>query len=147
MTKEEIIDFLKFERGTTIKLVNTCLANQTNYFKQRIEAYNMAIEALEQVPCDDCISRHEVLDALNKHKYSKEFCEEHHIDWSINLETAHIAINDLLPATVKEKTGKWIDDEFGSKCSCCGIYTHLDKFDRPMKFKHCSICGARMVSE
>ena len=45
------------------------------------------------------------------------------------------------------RTGHWIDDEFGSKCSCCGIYTHLDKFDRPMKFKYCSMCGARMESE
>lgn len=43
------------------------------------------------------------------------------------------------------KTGHWIDDKFGSKCSCCGIHTHLDKFDRPMKFKHCSMCGAKMV--
>lgn len=43
------------------------------------------------------------------------------------------------------KTGHWIDDEFGSKCSCCGIHTHLDKFDRPMKFKYCSMCGAKMV--
>ena len=43
------------------------------------------------------------------------------------------------------KTGHWIDDEFGSKCSCCGIHTHLDKFDRPMKFKHCSMCGAKMA--
>ena len=40
--------------------------------------------------------------------------------------------------------GYWIDDEFGSKCSCCGIHTHLDKFDRPMKFKYCSMCGAKM---
>ena len=43
-----------------------------------------------------------------------------------------------------EKIGKWIDDEFGSKCSCCGIHTHLDKFDKPMKFMYCSMCGAKM---
>lgn len=47
--------------------------------------------------------------------------------------------------TPKQKTGYWIDDEFGSKCSCCGIHTHLDKFDRPMKFKNCSMCGAKMI--
>ena len=45
----------------------------------------------------------------------------------------------------KRQTWEWIDDEFGSKCSCCGIHTHLDKFDRPMKFKCCSMCGAKMV--
>lgn len=31
-----------------------------------------------------------VLDALDSNKYSKEFCEEHNIDWSINLGMAHI---------------------------------------------------------
>ena len=52
----------------------------------------------------------------------------------------------LLPSVnPQEKTGHWIDDEFGSKCSCCGIHTHLDKFDRPMKFKYCSMCGAKMI--
>lgn len=45
----------------------------------------------------------------------------------------------------EQRIGRWIDDEFGSKCSCCGIHTHLDKFDRPMKFKYCSMCGAKMV--
>ena len=56
------------------------------------------------------------------------------------------ALNMAIKALEQEpKTGHWIDDEFGSKCSCCGIHTHLDKFDRPMKFKYCSMCGARMV--
>lgn len=48
---------------------------------------------------------------------------------------------------LEPKTGYWIDDEFGSKCSCCGMYTHLNKFNSPMKFKHCSMCGAKMESE
>ena len=57
-------------------------------------------------------------------------------------------VADLQSVNPQEpKIGHWIDDEFGSKCSCCGIYTHLDKFDRPMKFKHCSMCGAKMESE
>lgn len=49
------------------------------------------------------------------------------------------------PVNLQPKIGYWVDDEFGSKCSYCGIYTHLDKFDRPMKFKYCSMCGAKMV--
>ena len=63
-----------------------------------------------------------------------------------------IPMKNALDITIKAleqepKMGHWIDDEFGSKCSYCGIYTHLDKFDRPMKFKHCSMCGAKMESE
>ena len=54
-------------------------------------------------------------------------------------------IKEHFISNVQVKTGHWIDDEFGSKCSCCGIYTHLDKFDRPMKFKHCPNCGVKML--
>ncbi len=52
-----------------------------------------------------------------------------------------------IEALENQKTAHWIDDEFGSKCSCCDIHTHLDKFDRPMKFKYCSMCGAKMEGE
>lgn len=48
---------------------------------------------------------------------------------------------------IEPKTGHWIDDEFGCKCSYCGMYTHLNKFGAPMKFKYCSMCGAKMESE
>lgn len=57
------------------------------------------------------------------------------------------ALEIIQNRSVTPKSGKWIDDEFGSKCSCCGIHTHLDKFDKPMKFKYCSMCGAKMEGE
>lgn len=63
------------------------------------------IKALEQMPCDDCVSRQAVLDALDKSKYSNEFCEEHHIDWSINLGMAHIVVNELKPVIPQPKMG------------------------------------------
>lgn len=52
-----------------------------------------------------------------------------------------------IEALEHQRTGRWIDDEFGSKCSCCGIYTHLDRFDMPIKSKCCSMCGAKMEVE
>ena len=63
----------------------------------------------------------------------------------VTFEDAEALDMAIIALEQEPKTGYWIDDEFGSKCSCCGIYTHLDKFDRPMKFKHCSMCGAKMV--
>lgn len=30
-----------------------------------------------------------------------------------------------------EEKGKWVRDEFGSKCSCCGIYAYRDEFRDP----------------
>ena len=79
-----------------------------------------------QQTCEDAVSRCAVLDALDNHKYSNQFCEEHDIDWSINLDMAHIIINYLPPVTPKEKTGHWIiTDVEGNRvwhcnCSECG---------------------------
>lgn len=65
----------------------------------------------------------------------------------VSLYVDVLALRMAEEALENQNTGHWIDDEFGSKCSCCGIHTHLDKFDRPMKFKHCSMCGAKMEGE
>jgi hypothetical protein len=119
--------------------------------------YKLLKEALSQEPCDDAISREAVIEWLKDKDIIKIFSQE---------ETARKELKALSSVTQKsnnkyrkeakrwknkwlksQKSGKWIDDEFGSKCSCCGIHTHLDKFDRPMKFKYCSMCGAKMESE
>lgn len=102
------------------------------------EALDIAIKALEQQPCEDVISRQEALNVV--HKYFEHYLQ-------LNDDICLDGLRSLPSVTPKEKTGKtghWIDDEFGSKCSCCDIHTHLDKFDRPMKFKYCSMCGAKM---
>ena len=40
--------------------------------------------------------------------------------------------------------GRWIKDEFGSKCGACGLYAYRDKFDKPWESPYCPICGAKM---
>lgn len=99
-------------------------------------------------PCEDAISRQAVFDALDNHKYSNEFCEKHHIDWSINLSMAHIAVNDLPPATPRQKYGKWIKQTLSVKpfgedtvlCDQCAFMT-----DKDSMYNYCPNCGARMV--
>ena len=99
--------------------------------------YEQARFDYEQEPCDDAISR----DAVLKQIF---YSTDNNGDVVLG-STLRRRIENL--PSVTQKSGKWIDDEFGSKCSCCGIHTHLDKFDRPMKFKYCSMCGAKMESE
>ena len=96
------------------------------------------IRSSSEIPntCGDAISRVIVQEEITK---SIELKENPHQLW--------YRIQALPSVTPQQRTGRWIDDEFGSKCSCCGIYTHLDKFDRPMKFKCCSMCGAKMEVE
>jgi hypothetical protein len=121
MTREEALQILD-----TIQTIS-----------EQVDALEMAIQALSQEPCDDAISREAVMRLIENKPY----------DWS-NLTERHNMLMEIrkLPSVTRQ-SGKWIDDEFGSKCSCCGIHTHLDKFDRPMKFKYCSMCGAKMESE
>ena len=84
----------------------------------------------------DCISRQAVENFIYKGLSSGEYGND-----CVKVLTE---VHYMPSVTPTERTGHWIDDEFGSKCSCCGIHTHLDKFDRPMKFKYCSMCGAKM---
>lgn len=121
-----------------------------------LKAYEMAIKALSQEPCDDAISREAAINIASLHcltieetvkaiKNLPSVTQKSAKDYLDMADRKAKKIKDAL--TVTQKSGKWIDDEFGSKCSCCGIHTHLDKFDRPMKFKYCSMCGAKMESE
>ena len=131
MTREEVIH----------KWVLPALKNTWN--EKRCEEI---LKALEQDPCGDAISRQAVLDALDKSRYSNEFCEENHIDWSINLGMAHIVVNELKPVTPQPKMGHWIFDDKCKEhghCSRCG-YGRVDLVDgEPHNF--CRKCGAKMV--
>lgn len=106
-----------------------------------------ALATIEKATEQDCISRQAVLDALDKGKYSNTFCEEHNIDWSINLGMAHIVVNELKPATPQSKTGHWIEHpheagenwEFSRyECSECHIWVDDDS-------DYCPNCGAKMA--
>lgn len=81
-------------------------------------------KALEQEPCEDCISRQAVLDLVNS-------------DWKYEgLETA---IGDLPPVTPQPKTGHWIPRNsflLQYECSECGCQSE--------KYKYCPNCGRRM---
>lgn len=40
--------------------------------------------------------------------------------------------------------GRWVKDEFGSRCGACGLYAYRDKFDKPWESPYCPNCGAKM---
>lgn len=98
--------------------------------------------------CGDAISREAAIRAIEalQRPIMREESNYYQFKFS-GMSEALGAVENLPSVTPQQRTGRWIDDEFGSKCSCCGIYTHLDKFDRPMKFKCCSMCGAKMEVE
>ena len=131
---EKILDKLEEEFAKANMPINdkfTLFAKVSNAIYKYVE---------QREPCEDCVSRRAVLDALDKSKYSNEFCKEHHIDWSINLGMAHIVVNELKPVTPTEKIGHWIDTGSGQECSECGeIQYGYDNFRN-----YCAYCGVKM---
>jgi hypothetical protein len=103
-----------------------------------ITALDMAIHVLKQEPCEDAISRQAVLDATvkrnsiwNKTTNSKD-------------ENLEEIISQLPSVNLQEpKTGHWIDDCGGVKCSCCGYCIDDDYYAKT----YCPNCGCRMESE
>jgi hypothetical protein len=122
MTREEAIARIKDH-----KIVHKMNEPRAIYIS---EALDMAIKALEQEPCNDCVSRQ---DALNCFKIDNTKGDV----W--------YALKELPPVTPKQRTGHWIttrtfmhDGEFYcDKCNC----------DAPNneKWDYCPNCGVKMV--
>ena len=126
---------------------------------QRAKA--MAIEALEQQPCEDCISRQAVLSYICN---DLEFGDEENgcdLERKIAQEEIYNFVKKIPSVTPisKKKTGYWIDDadkidaQFGKhtyKCSKCGNYAEYFVsgtevwWDR-IKPNFCPNCGVKMV--
>ena len=115
------------------------------------EALAVAFKALEQQPCEDCISRQAVLETI-------KWYEENTYDYYNRLIESIQMIEAVTPANVYvkgykdameiheklkvEHKGKWIKStntltQFEFECSVCGFGT--DRY-----YKYCANCGADM---
>lgn len=88
MTNEEAIDILSY--------IKTKLDDSASYAEHDV-ALDMAIRALEQQPCDDCISRTEALKAIEKEKQGWEGVIRYAINYAI--DECHSRIAELPPVT------------------------------------------------
>ena len=113
------------------------------------EAMTMAIKALEQQPCEDCISRQATVERLCK---VANFMNEKREGLGSPYIMAALFIQDnkdeFPSVTPKEKTAAWVptDEEPHEiyECNACGwLLYDADRTD----FEYCPNCGARMVSE
>lgn len=116
--------------------------NRYNYEKRQIEdvfmrrtfeANELAIKALKQEPCDDCISREAALD-------DSGLGEFHRYDDYVKMRNYLKSLPSVLP---QPKVGRWVvlkdeyDDICEAVCSCC------DK-NGNHKWAFCPNCGAKM---
>lgn len=142
MTREEAIAILRNEK------------EYTPYYKRKV-ALGKAIKALEQEPCEDCISRTELLSRIDaERKYLLNFKmdgAEH-----IIVHHARRIIEDMPPVTPQPKRGRWEWVQYDSNpnignwhCSeCRTIIPHMpEETDNTPIYKWCPMCGARMEVE
>ena len=135
MTAEEAIKVLR-----DIKLgifIDTYFDEPEKIVSKENEALEIAIKALEQQPCEDCISREAV---------EKITWEEPSYDDALNVLTeVRDKVRALPTVTPKAKTGRWIDIQYFKaddtyyrpKCPFCSI--------EPKEYSnYCPNCGARM---
>lgn len=137
MTREEAIGFLQ----SRVDLIDKDYPDVKDYR----EALVVAIKALEQNPCEDCISRTELLskiDAERKYLLNLKMDGAEHII----VHHARRIIEDMPSITPQPKTGQWIniwdkndyDISTQARCNKCKQVSN-----RPLG-NFCKWCGAKM---
>jgi len=126
MTREVAINHLKTVAKSAI---------DSGYDSAVVDAVNMAKEALEQEPCEDAISKAEVIKLIDKHTND---------DGTLDDDITCI-LEELPPIQPKAKVGKWIPTYGNVKCSVCGNVKDSRNVGKATHY--CDFCGAKMESE
>ena len=146
MTIAEIISGLKFtiemflfDPSTGEKLTEP----RNNMDKITLDACKGAIKALEQEPCEDCISRQAVLEEVLSHKHI--VYDDDGIGYSVVRVYEIMALPSVTP---KPKIGKWIEKEDYNldtyyECSECGADYCIE--GDILIHKYCPNCGSEMT--
>jgi hypothetical protein len=145
MTREEAIARIKNH-----KIVHKMNEPRAIYIS---EALDMAVEALEQESCEDCISREPFTDSTICEGFSCNECSfNRKNEGGCILEER---VKALPPVTPKPKTGhwEWVQYDYNSKlgdwhCSECRsvvmeCVSKEEKGGIPL-YKYCPQCGAKM---
>lgn len=130
MTREEAIANLKM---IGVAFVEPITKEQGKLID---DTFDMAIKALEQEPCEDCISRQAVVDALS------HMCSEDENEITVSRANVCAMLKYLPSAQTERKKGKWITNlyAFGEdryECNRC----HNTAFHC---YDYCPNCGADM---
>lgn len=133
MTRYEAINILLIHSAHWTRLIEEKICGMKEG-KEAVQAMDLAIEALEQEPCEDCISRQAAIDLV--------------ADYDLSMGQVVKGIHALPSVTPQPKMGRWIKTigENGVtsavRCSKCGF-----EDNRYMLFKYCPNCGQPKMQE
>lgn len=127
MTNEELIRYGK----DYLHDLETACCSISDTHKEFVRE---SIKSLEQQPCDDCVSRKAVIDAI----YANGVWENEY-----NLTSSRIkkAVENLSSVQPKPKTGYWDKTGCSYRCSECMV---MPVFKDIRTLKYCPNCGADM---
>lgn len=148
MTRGECLDWLYRLRGEIYVYIQP-----KEWLIPMNNALDIAIKALEQEPCEDAISRTEVLKAVEFENKWLFGTERHYSDIVVAFCGLKDRINKLPPVSVAEKTGRWITQwnpahqkEYYYCSECREEYSYDGETGIKMdNYKYCPNCGARMA--
>ena len=111
------------------------------------EAFEMAISALEQEPCEDAISREAVVDDFIEWREKLEYAVGEDYSGVHLLNVAIQKIWDMPSVTPSRRKGHWIDysDEGFVECPFCGHATNCE--DNIDELHYCFYCGAELSAD
>lgn len=142
MTRKEAIERIKI-------ILEECIEDEdavsyvTSY---DADALDMAIKALKQEPCEDCISRQAAIDVLRT-CYDTETVTYTNGNEYIDYDQALDLLNSLPSAQPERMRGTWID-YVNSHCECSVCHTEWSYFQNETEcFEFCPHCGADMRGE
>ena len=148
MTTEEAINELRDASDSEVRYGDT--EHHYNEVMKRIEAFDMAIKALEQEPCEDCT----VIKKLSKKYYIEDaygYTDENIVS---KLNEIIDVVNKLSSVTSTRPTGKWIlkrtfptkmYDEYLNEYECSECHRGIRCTDAQLvNYPYCH-CGARMT--
>ena len=146
MTNKEAGEQLENLRAHCSNMLRHTFTDGEDIWSKDLEALDLAIKALDQEPCEDAISRDELLKAIDT--WDKFGCDadtklvpyqDHYIPY-IHYDDVVKCIKGMPSVTPKPKTGHWIDTGSGQECSECGeVQYGYDNF----RF-YCANCGCRI---
>lgn len=146
MTSEEAIKIL---RANVMVACDTSdkVGYDTPLSKAIEQALEMAIKALEQEPCEDCWSKKEVVDIINRQRFGIN---------KISMGIIKEKLEALPSVKPTRKKGKWIkqytafvndDNQIVTEChctNCYGISYFRSMNGELVGAKYCPNCGSEM---
>lgn len=139
-------------------IINEAICQQLIHMEAENERLHDALERLKQEPCEDCVSKQELLKLLDSHDCKKWYdCFEHQDECmftphtNIKNDIRYNIINKLSPVRPIIKTAKWEKHDTGHSiyydCSSCHcVATYIEALDGPIwkLSSYCPDCGAKM---